>query len=276
MINKNIYTHKTYKSFLMALEEENNRFSRGFRAKLAKTVGCNNAFISQVLNTHANFSLEQGLLISRYLNLTQDEESFFLLLIEHERAGTKELKQYFQKQILVLREKFLDIKDRVKSQFTLTAEMQATYYSHWYYAAMHMIVTIDQYRTVPSIAQALQLKPSVVKKVISFLLSTEMIIEKNEEFFSGPSYLHLDNNSPNIFKHHTNWRLAAINSLQNLDKGDVHYSTVSTMSAKDVEVLKEKLVQVVQDYVQVVSKSSSEEKMYSFGLDFFNLLDEKK
>jgi uncharacterized protein (TIGR02147 family) len=273
MTRQNIYQFDGYKTFLVACEQESQRFHRGFRAKLAQAIGCNNAFVSQVLNKGAHFSLEQGIHIARHLALKEDEQNFFLLLIEYERAGIQELREHFQKQLSSMREKFLNIKDRVHHQSVLSAEAQATYYSHWYYAAIHMIVTIGAYRSVASIARALSLKSNLVEDVISFLLSYNLLIEKGGEFLPGPSYLHLDRGSPNISKHHSNWRIAAISSLQSANKGDVHYSTVSTLSEKDVESLRDRLVQVVQDYVQTVQKSSHEESIYGFNLDFFNLIN---
>jgi len=56
-------------------------------------------------------------------------------------------------------------------------------------------------------------------------------------------------------------------------KNDIHYSTVSTLSRRDVESLRTKLVEEIQNYVQTVSQSK-EETMYCFNLDFFKLLNE--
>jgi hypothetical protein len=136
-----------------------------------------------------------------------------------------------------------------------------------------MLVTVPNFRKFREISRALKLSESLVEKVILFLLSCGLLVEKNGEFQAGPSYLHLDRESPNISKHHSNWRMVAIQSLGNEEKNDIHYSTVSTLSKKDVETIRLRLVEEIQSYVQTVSQSK-EETMYCFTLDFFKLLIE--
>jgi len=273
MALKNVFEFDDYKEYLAHLEKEKSYFSRGFRSRLAEEIECNNAFISQVLNTHANFSLEQSQKICGYFKLNPDEERYFLFLVEYARAGTKPLREHFKILLEELRDKYLNIKGRVKQQTVLSSEAQATYYSHWYYAAIHMLVTVPQFRTARDVAGALRLSESLVERVMSFLLSCGLLIEKNGTFITGPSYLHLDRESPNISKHHSNWRMVAIQSLENEEKNDIHYSTVSTLSKKDVEALRSKFTEEIQNYVQTVSQSK-EETMYCFNLDFFKILAE--
>lgn len=273
MTLKKVFDFNDYKTYLSHLEQQRSHFSRGFRSRLAEAVGCNNAFISQVLNTDAHFSLEQAVKLCSYFKLSDEEERYFLFLVEYARAGTPQLRERFKTLLDEIRDKYLNINGRVKQQTALAPEAQSTYYSQWYYAAIHMLVTVPQFRTVKDIAGALKLSSATVEKVISFLLSCGLLIEKGGEFTAGPSYLHLDRESPNISKHHTNLRMVAINSLQDVKKTDVHYSTVSTLSKKDAEVLRSKLVQEVQNYVQTVSQSK-EETMYCFNLDFFKVIED--
>jgi uncharacterized protein (TIGR02147 family) len=273
MTLKNVFEFNDYKAYLSHLEQQRSHFSRGFRSRLAEVVGCNNAFVSQVLNTDAHFSLEQAIKLCHYFKHSAEEERFFLFLVEHARAGTTQLRDHFKTLLDEIRDKYLNIKGRVKQQAALTAESQATYYSQWYFAAIHMLVTVPGFRTIKEIATALKLNTKTVEKVVEFLLSCGLLVEKAGEFAAGPSYLHLDRESPNISKHHINLRMAAINSLQDEKKTDVHYSTVSTLSKKDAESLQSKFVQEVQNYVQTVSHSK-EETMYCFNLDFFKMIED--
>lgn len=272
MTGKNVFKFKSYKDYLLRTEQEKSVLSRGFRSQIAKAVGCNNAFVSQVLNKGAHFSLEQGLRLSRFLKFQADEEKYFLLLIEFERAGTKDLQVYFLDQLNLLRETYLNIKNRVESPTVLSAESQATYYSEWYYAAVHTIVTIPKFRNIAAISTALGLSSHLVRKILSFLVSMDLVSEVNNEFKPGSAYLHLDKSSPNISKHHTNWRIAAVTSLARDFPRDIHYSTVSTMSLDDVEKLRSEMVQFVEDYVNSVKKSKKEEEIYCFNMDFFTLM----
>src|ERR1051326_4211294 len=96
MTLKRVFEFNEYKTYLNHLEQQRSHFSRGFRSRLAEEIGCNNAFVPQVLNTHANFSLEQAIKICAYLKLLGDEERYFLFLVEHARSGTPALRERFK------------------------------------------------------------------------------------------------------------------------------------------------------------------------------------
>lgn len=92
-----IFEYRSYKAYLrdwLAADEK-----RGARTRLADAIRCHNGYVSQVLNGDAQFSLEQGELINRFLGHTKDQSSFLLLLIQYERAGTSTLKIHFDEQL---------------------------------------------------------------------------------------------------------------------------------------------------------------------------------
>lgn len=266
-----VFDFYDYKRFLTVLETERASFQRGFRSRMAEALDCQNAYISQVLNTHANFSLEQAIKIAEFLALNESETRYFLLLVEHARAGTTTLQKYFKKDIEAMREKHLDIKERVQDAKNLTAENQNIYYSSWLYATIHMLITVPQYRTVTKIASALKADEQLINEAVLFLISAGLAVEIKGELKPGPTQIHLSKDSPHIRQHHTNWRIAAINSLGNNRSNDIHYSTVSSLSLEDAEKLKSILVQTIQDYVKVIGPSK-EETLYNFNLDFYSLI----
>lgn len=267
---KKCFDFEDYKDFIAHVEDSRAHLQRGFRTKLAEGLGVQNAYVSKVLNGDAHLSLEQGLRLCDFLALKGDERQYLIWLIERARAGTKELENFFQNLLNQLREKHLNIKERVGSATALTPEAQATYYSHWYYAAIHAIVSLPGHRTVEDIARALQLDKRKVEDAVVFLVECGMLDQKRDQLTTGAAQIHLDRSSPNIGKHHTNWRIRAIDSLASGDEFDVHYSTISSLSKADVEKLRSVLVKTVQEYVETV-RPSREETLYSFTLDFFKV-----
>lgn len=267
----NIFDYTDYKAFLRDKETELSVFQRGFRSRLAEVLNCQNAYISQILNTHANFSLEQSYKLGQFLKFNESENRYFLLLIEVARAGTEELKNYFKKDIESMRLKHLNIKDRIESAKSLSIENQNTYYSSWVYPTIHMMITIPQYRTLNKISEALKISEEVTAEAMMFLVGAGLAIEKNGLFKPEATQIHLAKDSTLIQQHHTNWRIRAINSLTDKHKSEIHYSTVSSLSLEDAEKLKSKFVQVIQDYVKTV-EPSKEETIYNFNLDFYSLI----
>src|ERR1035437_9824680 len=190
-----LFGYRDYKKYLLDQMRTRPRAGRGFKKALSKTIGCQTAFISHVFQDRAHFSLEQGEAISRYLGLSPAETRFFLLLIDFTRAGTPELRRVLKQELDLLEEQSLVIKQRVAVKATLSREDQSVYYSAWYYAAIHVGITIPELRT----AETLQ-----------FLVSVGLATEKEGRFHPGQTLIHLERDSPLISKHHSNWRMQAI------------------------------------------------------------------
>lgn len=272
MTNKNVFNFSDYKDYLSHVETTRKSFERGFRTKLASSIGCQSGFISNVLNGEAHFSSEQITGISKFLNLKAPEQKYLYMLLQYSRAGTSELKSFIQNELTVLRDEYLNIKKRVGDSKTLSESDQSVYYSSWHYTAVHLLTTIPGYKTAQNIAEGLGLPEAVVKRILLFLVQTGILVEKkNGELEAGNVLIHLNRESPHIRQHHTNWRIAAIQSLANENQSDLHYSTISTLSKSDMEKLKAEMVRLIESYVETV-KPSKEEDMVGFTLDFFKLI----
>jgi uncharacterized protein (TIGR02147 family) len=267
-----VFDFEDYKAYIVALEEQRASVQRGFRSRLAETLNCQNAYISQVLNGNANLGLEQGLKVARFFQLNEAESRYFLNLIELARAGTSDLQDYFRSELTALKQKHLNIKERLSKSKEISPDHQNVYYSSWLYPTVHMMVTVPQYRSVESIAAALRLANDDVRNVVLFLLSTDLVREQKGELLPGPAQIHLGKDSPHIRQHHTNWRVAAIQNVGRNHEG-IHYSTVSSLSRKDAETLKGKFVAMIKEYVETVSPSK-EETIYNFNLDFYRLIQD--
>jgi uncharacterized protein (TIGR02147 family) len=269
MTSKNIFEYIDYKAYLLSVEQIGAH--KGFRSRLAETTGCQNAFISQVLNGKVNFNLEQSMRLVVFLQLNEDEQQYFLWMVEYKRAGTQELKKYFHKLMFSLREKNLEIKTRVQISQILSAEAQATYYSSWVYSAVHIAVMIPDLNSVSKIAKALNITDDKAKFTVEFLINNGLIERNGQYLKSGRTQIHLGNDSANINKHHSNWRIESLKSLDSPNRGDLHYSGVSSLSKADAEKIRIQFVDVIENYVRQVEKSS-EETLYTFNLDFFRIL----
>jgi uncharacterized protein (TIGR02147 family) len=159
---------------------------------------------------------------------------------------------------------------RMKINETLSIEDQAYYYSKWYIGAIHMLVTIPNYRTVDSIAKYLSLPAKKVREAIEFLTSRSfLVLVKNEYVVKGP-FLHLEKSSPLSISHHTNWRIQAIQSMANEKEFDLHFSSCFTLSEDDVKKIRTKISNYIEQLSDVI-KPSKEEKIYCLNMDYFEV-----
>jgi uncharacterized protein (TIGR02147 family) len=268
MTNKILFSFIDYKAYLLHCEQKGEY--KGFRTRLAESTGCQNAFISQVFNSSVNFNLEQALKISIFLKFNEEETQFFLWMVEFKRAGTQDLKKYFHNLLTQLKEKNLNIKNRIQIQQVLAAESQNIYYSSWIYSAVHVAAMIPNLNTVERISLELKQTKDKIQSVIDFLIQNDLLVRKGNQLFSGKIQIHLSKDSPNIIKHHSNWRIQALNSLDEPTPNDIHYSGVSSLSIEDATKIKSKMIDFIEDYVKQIERSK-EETLCVFNLDFFKL-----
>lgn len=264
-----VFDFEDYKLYLKNLLATSGE-TRGTRSKLAEKLNCNIGFVSQVLNGNSQFSLEHATLISEFLNLSEEETDFFLLLVQYERAGSEKLKSHFKRQISKIKKQRKEIKSRIKTSKDLTEADYGIYYSNWSYSAVHMTLSITQYQSKSALKEKLNLTLKQLDTVIQFLLEKGLIIEEKGLYKTGPTRIHLTRNSPLICQHHANWRIEAMKFIPRQVESNLHYSSVMTMSVSDSEKIKNVILKALED-IEVVLKPSPNEEVFSLGIDFFKL-----
>lgn len=263
-----VFDFRDYKDYLRALLQ--SRFPSGSRTRLATALRCHTAYVSRVLNAEAQLSLEQAELFNSFAGHDEEESHFFLLLVEQERAGTATLKRYFNRQIDKILEARMLVRNRIRVRKALSIEDQATYYSHWHYSAIHMAVAIPGLNSKEALAAYLSIPLLKIAEALSFLLETGLVVRQKNGLARGPASIHLGGDSPLRARHHSNWRMRAIQSLDDAQSGDLHYSSVVTLSNKDMARAREILVQAIEQIRNIVQPSPDEE-VCSYSVDLFSL-----
>ena len=267
-MGRDIFHFKKYKDYL---NERLDERPRGERARLAHSIGCQTAYVAQVLRGAANFNMEQGEAINEFFSHAPEEATFFLLLLQIERAGTPSLRRRIQSYIDEIHERRKQLRNRLTELKTvLDLEAQAQYYSSWHYAAIHALVSVPGFQSPEIIAQRLRISPKKAAQAIDFLLSIKILSQnkKTNKIEIGTARIHLGINSPFIYKHHLNWRLQAMNVLENGARENLHYSSAVSLSHADVEKIHEILLRAIKDAKELI-KESKEQVTMGFCIDFF-------
>lgn len=241
---------------------------RGSRNRLAESLNCQKGFVSQVLGGSVHFSLEHAIQVSRFLRHDPKEEEFFLLLVHLGRSGSHELSEFYRGKIREILERRKQIKERIKTGSELSESDQMLYYSSWQYTAIHMCLLIPRLRTRKAIGDYLGLPAEAISRVLDFLINCGLAIQKGGEYFSGPIRLHIPSESPFVSKHHTNWRMQSIASLDRRGPVDLHYSLIMSLSEEAAEKIRSILLQAIQE-TEPVLKAARDETIYALNLDLF-------
>lgn len=269
MAKDSLFDFNSYKAYLLSLVGPRQRRG-GLRSAMAKALRCQSTYVSQVLYGDAHFSLEQGEALSEFLGHSRDEKHFFLLLIQKERAGTKRLESFFDEEMRELRQRRLVLTERLGAKGKLSATHQAVYYSSWHYAAIHVALTVPELRRLPDISEFFNIPKKRVATVLDFLCTSGLAARRDGEYHVGKVQTRLGNHSPEIIKHHSNWRQQAIESLERETLRDLHYSAVVSVSRADALKVKDAALQFIQESLQVIHPSQ-EEELFCLNIDFFDL-----
>ncbi len=269
-MKKTIFDYLDYKLYINETIQQSPAHGRGMKLQIAKYLQCQTAFVSQVLNGEPNFSLEHGVRLNQYFGHNKEESRFFLLLLQFYRAGSGELQKFFKEQVNEILSTRSDLKNRIDIKTSLKKLDQQIYYSSWVYSAIHMMVAIPQLQTLPAITQTLNLPREKVLEVLTFLEETGLVKQKNGKYEIGVTRIHLGRESAQIQRHHTNWRMQAIRSIDLNNSEDLHFSTVVSMSIDDVAPVKEILIKAIEDCRKII-RDSKEEKVQSICIDFFGI-----
>lgn len=269
-----IFDFKDYKTYLTRSLEKRAELERGQRSKLAQFINCQPAYLSLILNGSTHLSPEQAQATNEFLAHTEAESRYFLNLVLLERSGTKTLRDYYLREIEKIKAERAQFKNRIEANRELTEKEQARYYSSWYFAAIHVAASLKHIQTKEQITSALGLPAKTVSEVLEFLTQIGVLKKTGNQYRQGEVSLFIDKQSPFINKHHSNWRVKAIQSLDQVAEKDFHYSGVITCSEEDKVLIKEILMQAVQEIRTLVKNTNKEEVVSVYTMDFYGLMGE--
>ena len=267
-MNKSLFEYNNYKAYLSHIVHLPGK--RGERSRMAEALGCHTAYISLVLNGNAHLSLEQAEQMNRHLAHSEEESHFFILLVQLSRSGTRELKEYFSKQINQILQQRLVLKNRLEVKKTLSLEDQMVFYSSWHYGATHVLISVQQFQSKSALSQVLRLPMEKVTQILTFLEKLGLAVQEGSNWKMGSASIFLDSGSPMISKHHTNWRMQAIQSLDRFSGEDLHFSAPISLSNEDFMKIREIFVDNINRAREIV-KLSKEETVACYCIDLFKI-----
>ncbi len=264
-----LFDAKSHFDFLK-FKVEGAEARRGIKSRLAEHIRVQPAYLSQVLSRKHPLSLEQADLLNQFFSHTEEEAEFFLLLVSRDRAGTSTLKKHFDRQIEGALAKRMQVVRRLGPKRELGEEAKGVYYSSWIYPTLHLACTIVGLSTRQALAQHFSLLPQTVAIVLEFLEENGLVIRDGDSYRASEESVRLDKKSPHIVKHHSNWRLKAIQNLERQSSDDLHYSGLFSIDLETMRALKDQMLEFVKDQIKIVERAK-EEELVVLGIDIFRL-----
>lgn len=263
-----IFFYDDYKVFVREAFAAREHGGRGQRQKLSRFLGCQDSYVSLVLNGERHFSVEQGEGLARFLRLGDAETEMLLNLLLMARAGNEETRRYYARRVQAERDRFLNLRSRLKIETDLSDADKAVYYGDVLHAKLHMALTIPGEQDAESLARRFRQPADRVEKACKFLADKGLILEKAGKYSGASKFLFVDRDSPFLAQHHTNWRLDAASAVQARREEDLHLSMTFTLSRKDAADLRLHIAQFL-DSLSGRIKDSKEETLMALCVDYY-------
>ena len=260
-----IFQTDDYRGYMAHLIQASGR---GTQKQLAQHIGCQASYLTRILQSKAELSLEQAERVCRFFSFSQDQQRYFLTLVEQARAGSTALRQHFATELRAMREQQANLKRRYQKETKLSEGDIEVYYSDWQKMAVHAAATLPTATDPEQIARRLEIPLNRVHECLKFLLDRGFLTLKDGRYVDNVRQLHLGHDSAVIMRHHINWRLQAIEAFNQGGGDNLHYSSLITLSEKDLEQAKHLLRQAI-DQIKALVRDSKDETMAVFNLDFF-------
>ncbi|MGZ3774418.1 MAG: TIGR02147 family protein [Pseudobdellovibrionaceae bacterium] len=262
-----IFQFDDYKDYLNT-RINNSDVKHGLISRLAEAASCQRSYLSQVLNGHVQLTSDHALGLCHYFRFNDKETDYFLNLVDLSRAGSLRLKDRLRSKIERMQKDYFNLSKRVDAKAITISSPEAFYYSSWHWMAIHIATSVPEFNTVEAISERLNLPLELVKKTLNQLLDMGYVEKKKDKWSYAGSNLHLSNESPSVVVHHTNWRQrSAIDSAMPSDNS-IHYTSVFSLSHRDYQFLKERILEWIDESRAIIGPSPSEE-VVCFCVDFF-------
>ena len=269
-----IYSFKKYRAYLRhVLKEAPSKSQRhGSLSKASTAMGCQASYLSRVLAENAHLSPEQLVRFAHYTALNDSEVRYLIYLSLLERGGNPTYLKHLNAELTSLRNEQNQLKSRFKTTKEVSTEYQEEFYSRWYYCALHIAFYIKEFQAPQKAQKLVGLSDSQFQQALKFLLKAGFIEENAEgRIVAKASRYHLGSDSPTLLKHHTNWRLRALQAIEAPKENDFHYTSVISLSEKDLPQVREIFLEAIERTRALVKASEPEERIASYTIDFFEI-----
>lgn len=265
-----IYEFLDYKNYINTWILNQPKGGRGQIKSMASFLRVSTTLLSQVLKGDKHFSLETAAELTEYFGFDENESEYFLLMLDHQRAGSHKLKKLLERKLKKEQEKASDLKNRIKKTRELTDQDKMTFYSSWHYSGFRLMSALPDMNDVTSIAQRLNVNMTTANRVMEFLIETGLCKINQGKITYGDLLTHVGNDSPFVVKHHQNWRIKGFSEMENRSSKNLFYTFPMALSDEATEQIRLLLPGIIEQVKDIAAPSDSEQ-VRCLNIDWFGL-----
>lgn len=265
-----IYDYNQFREYI-ELKLRSPNFGRGAKAKLAEHLGCQPSFVSQVLKDKSTFSLEQAFKVNDFLKHNPLEEEYFMVLVEWDRAGTMDLKKYFQTKRDDLKEKSKLIENQM-SYDQLSKEDTIAYFNNFNHVLIRNLIDIPELKNKKNLRKRMDVTVKEFDTALDFLREKGLIHEDEKgNLAQGQTRIHVKKESPLAKYANITARMQIINKYDEIGYDSLNYGSYMTLPRKSFEEFKKRFVALVVELNNHLEEEPSADMMAALIVDFMEI-----
>jgi uncharacterized protein (TIGR02147 family) len=257
-------------SFLKAYIESLPKKGWGEVQRWATHLDVQSSYVSQALTGKRSLNVDQGIKLAQVIGLKGLELDYFILLIEKEKAGATEAKNYFTFKLGAVKKEATNLAKIVPRDKTLSETEKSVFYSSWIYSAIRLFCSLGEGKSIEEITARFSMRKDEAAEALQFLTRTGLLILSKNLYNPGARKTHLERESPYLARHRMNWHVKALTQLDRVREEELVYSAPFSISQKDFDKLKRELAAFVKSFVERVEKTEVE-KMALLNIDLLFL-----
>lgn len=265
-----ILSYSDFHHFLKNEVENNTELKRGEKKRIAEFLNVHPTLLSQIFSGKRQFTDEQVFLLGECLNLSEIESDYIFLLHQISSTHNKDFKNRLNKKREALKNRSLNLSERIEKDRTLTDEEKSVFYSSWQYSAIRIFASMEGGKTKDEISERLGIEKKQASEILDFLVQCGLCRAEKGRYYQHVGRTHLEKTSPHLKQHHANWRIKAIQKMDNSRANDLSFTAPLSLSNKDFDFLREEMVLLVKKISETV-KVTDPEDIFCFTLDFFKV-----
>ena len=265
---EDLFEYSSYVQYLNDLAVDQKARGRT-KADLAKRLGCQAAYFSQVLGGKVHLTEEHILSLCESLEFDDIKTEYLLLLLRLAKAGSANLKKYLSTRREKLRRSSEELEEHLPAEKRYATDDAGLYYtSSILVSLIHVATSCESFQTASAIARRFRLDEKIVDHHLHQLEKYKLVEFRDGRWnFNGTS-LHFSKGSPLETQLQLARRLLALNQVSVRQETDLHYSVVfSSDEATFIKLRKLFLSSIEKMHKQVEPTPGHE--VYAVCLDLF-------
>ena len=266
-IGMNVYKYNDYRDLIKYHLEQ---AGRGGHTRLSEVAGCQSSYLSQVLGGGTHLNVEQVIAIAKSWGLDTDDTDYFIALVQRDRASSRHARTYWEQKIALTAKNKKQLSERLSTRRLLNEEEQTKYFAVWFYPAIHTLSAVSELRSMKIMASRLGISFETVARAANDLAGMGLVSVEGDMITPVSFDIHARSSAHNV-SYHNVWRNIASQRLQDRLPGEnYHYTALYSLSASDVDKLKDLITEFINTTRKIVAPSK-EETAVCLALDLFEL-----